>query len=427
MRVVIIAVGSRGDVQPFVALARGLQAAGFEPVVATHDDFAAFVEGHGVPFASIGGDAQAMVQHGPGLDWIETGLRPIAFARGFRGLLGPYVEQGIADAQRIAAGAAAIVTGGPGLFIGHSVAEKLGQPFIQAYLQPIHPTWTFPSPLFPTRRRHGPLFNIASHLVAGPLFWHLMRPLLNRTRAQVLGLPRYPFNGPFIGLLRQRAPVLYGFSPAVLPKPRHWGDFIHVTGYWFLDAPEWTMPPDLAAFVAAGPPPVYLGFGSMGDRDPGATTRLVLDAVARAGVRAVLSSGWAGLAAGDLPPTVHRIDGAPHDRLFGHMAAVAHHGGAGTTAAGLRAGKPSVVVPFFADQPFWAERVRRLGVGPTPLPRADLTADALAAALRQAVDDPAMRARADALGARIRAEDGVAAAVAVVTQRLRRPADASGR
>lgn len=414
MRLVIVAVGSRGDVQPFVALGRGLAAAGYDVVVATHDNFRAFVEGHGLGFGSIGGDAQAIVRDGRGLEWIETGHNPLAFARGFRSLIGPHIQRGIVDAWRACEGADGIVCGGPGFYVGHSVAEKLRLPFIQTYLQPIHPTTAFQSPLFPTRVHLGGAFNLFSHVAAGLTFWHLLRPLLDEVRVRDLGLPRYSLSGPFVRLLRERAPVLYGYSPSVVPKPRNWGDFIRVTGYWFLDAPDWTMPADLSAFLAAGPPPVYIGFGSMGERDPAATTRLVLDAVARAGTRAILLSGWAGLAAGDLPPTIHRIESAPHDRLLPHVAAVVHHGGAGTTAAGLRAGRPSVVVPFFADQPFWADRVRRLGVGPAPLARTTLTADALAAAIREALDDAAMRARAEALGARIRAEDGVATAVGAI-------------
>jgi sterol 3beta-glucosyltransferase len=174
---------------------------------------------------------------------------------------------------------------------------------------------------------------------------------------------------------------------------------------------DWTPPPALAAFLDAGPPPVYVGFGSMAGIDPAATTRIVLDAVARAGVRAVLASGWGGIAADAAPPSVFLLDDAPHDALFPRMAAVVHHGGAGTTAAGLRAGVPGVLCPFGVDQPFWGARVQALGAGPAPIPQRKLDAVRLADAIRVAVDDPTMRGVAQRIGAAIHAEDGVGAAI----------------
>ena len=171
------------------------------------------------------------------------------------------------------------------------------------------------------------------------------------------------------------------------------------------------MPSKLREFLRAGPPPVYVGFGSIAGRNPAQTTQTVVGALERAGQRGVLSSGWGGLEAARLPGTVFKLDAAPHDLLFPHMAAVVHHGGAGTTAAGLRAGKPTVVCPFFGDQPFWGARVAALGVGPAPIPQRRLTAENLAAAIRRAVTDTEMQGRAYELGVKLRAEDGVGRAV----------------
>jgi UDP:flavonoid glycosyltransferase YjiC (YdhE family) len=210
--------------------------------------------------------------------------------------------------------------------------------------------------------------------------------------------------------------VLYGFSPAVIAKPPDWGPRIHVTGYWFLDAAAaWRPPADLVAFLDEDPPPVYVGFGSMVNREPEATTALVLEALRQAQVRAVLVSGWGGLSPGDLPPTVYMLEAIPHAWLFPRVAAVVHHGGAGTTAAGLRAGVPSLIVPFFGDQFFWGARVAALGVGPPPIPRKELTVARLAQALQEVRGDEAMRRRAAMLGATIRSEDGVARAVEVIS------------
>ncbi|MDO8963746.1 MAG: glycosyltransferase, partial [Coriobacteriia bacterium] len=248
------------------------------------------------------------------------------------------------------------------------------------------------------------------------MMWQTMRSSDDKARAEVLDLPRAPFFGPFSALSRAGFPTLYGYSPSVVPVPADWSRDCHVTGYWFLDAPEgWDPPVDLAEFLAAGPAPVYVGFGSMGSKDSERTADMVLGALARSGQRGVLSSGWGGLAASDLPADVFMVGSVPHAWLFPQMAAVVHHGGAGTTAAGLRAGVPSVVTPVMGDQGFWGQTVHRLGVGPKPIARRRLTADKLGDAIRVAASDTGMRERAAALGERIRAEDGVGAAVEVLS------------
>ncbi len=188
-----------------------------------------------------------------------------------------------------------------------------------------------------------------------------------------------------------------------------------MTGYWFLDAAaDWTPPAALMKFLNSGKPPVYIGFGSMGSRKPAATAALVLAALDRSGQRGILLSGWGGLSQANLPDTVLMVESIPHSWLFPRMAAVVHHGGAGTTAAGLRAGVPSIVIPFFGDQLFWGQRVAKLGVGTAPIPRKQLTVELLAQAIDRAVTDPVMIRQAANLGAKIQAEDGIAHAVAVI-------------
>jgi sterol 3beta-glucosyltransferase len=201
----------------------------------------------------------------------------------------------------------------------------------------------------------------------------------------------------------------------VVPRPPDWKPWHSETGYWFAPpADDWSPPPELEAFLAAGPPPVSVGFGSMSGRDPARAARVVLEAVRLAGVRAVLVTGWGGLAAADLPPGVFTIDQAPYDWLFPRVAAVVHHGGAGTTAAGLRAGRPSILCPFIVDQFFWGRRVHELGAGPRPIPQKRLTSEALAGALREATTSAPIQAAAADLGRRLAAEDGVARAVALI-------------
>jgi UDP:flavonoid glycosyltransferase YjiC (YdhE family) len=212
----------------------------------------------------------------------------------------------------------------------------------------------------------------------------------------------------------------YLLSYKGIPFPKDWDDFIHVTGYWFLEqSARWEPPIDLVNFLQSGLPPVYIGFGSMVNRKPEETADLVLQALARTGQRGVLSSGWGGLRKEELPETVFMIGSMPHNWLFPKMAAVVHHGGVGTTAAGLWAGIPAIVTPFFGDQPFWGQRVYELGVGPRPIPRQRLTVDRLAESICCAVSDTAMREKAARLGEHIRAENGIARAVAVIEQNRR--------
>jgi len=214
-------------------------------------------------------------------------------------------------------------------------------------------------------------------------------------------------------------PTLYSYSSSVVPKPPDWGEHIHVTGYWFLDhSSDWQPSADLVNFLEAGPPPVYIGFGSMTNRAPEATAKIVLEALKRSGQRGLIATGWGGLKSADLPDGVFKLESVPHDWLFPRVAAVVHHGGAGTTAAGLRVGVPSVLVPHFGDQPFWARQVVRLGVGPKAIPRKRMTAEKLGAAIATAVTDENIQARAAALGERIRTEDGVEKAIEVVERGL---------
>jgi sterol 3beta-glucosyltransferase len=211
----------------------------------------------------------------------------------------------------------------------------------------------------------------------------------------------------------------------VLPKPPDWETVHHVTGYWSLDPqPDWEPSAELARFLDSGPPPVYIGFGSMSDKDPERRARTALRALRLAGQRGVISTGWGGVARLETPVEVLFVDDVPHGWLFGRTAAVVHHGGAGTTGAGLRAGVPSLIVPFAGDQHAWAERAVKLGVGPKMQDARSLTAEGLADAVRRAVGDAALRARAAALGERIRAEKGVDRAVEVIERHaaeFRRP------
>jgi UDP:flavonoid glycosyltransferase YjiC (YdhE family) len=281
-------------------------------------------------------------------------------------------------------------------------------------LQPFSRTREFPTITLPGRSLGGS-GNWLTHLIGEQLIWQMVRVPYNRWRRDVLSLQPMPFRGPFDLLYQKREPYLYGFSQHVVPLPRDWPDWHAITGYWFLDRPiEWSPPPGLVDFLSQNPKPIYIGFGSMSGRIARRLAAPVIEAVRLSNQRAVLLGGWASIHEGDLPDHIYAIESAPHDWLFPRMAAVVHHGGAGTTAAGLRAGVPSVVVPFFADQPYWGWRIHSLGVGPKPILQKKLTAQSLANAITQVVTDKDMQHRAALLGEKIRAEDGVARAVEIV-------------
>jgi sterol 3beta-glucosyltransferase len=244
--------------------------------------------------------------------------------------------------------------------------------------------------------------------------------VVNECRREILGLmplaPRF-----FRDLDISRLPIVYGFSPNILPAPDDWGEWLKVSGQWFMDdEPDWQPPGDLLHFLDAGVPPIYVGFGSMVDKQIKRVTPIVLQALNRTGQRGILLGGWGGLGQADLPRSVFYIESVPHSWLFPRVSAVVHHGGAGTTATGLRYGKPTVVVPFFADQPFWGHRIYQLGAGPRPITFAKLNAEGLSKAIDQAINDPMMQQNARNLGEKMRVEDGTGKAVDYIQGYLER-------
>ncbi len=417
MNITLLAIGSRGDVQPAVALAVGLRRAGHTVRLGSYAQFATLAQAYDLSFTPIAGDITAMLQSAEGRAALES-RNPLRLLALIRHHMRATAEQAWADIQTACADADALVSFGPFYYSADVIATIRGLPHTTVQLQPLLATGAFPAPMLPALPVQTPALNRGSHALAELLFWQPLRPLINKIR-QEAGLTRVSWLPPLPRAIHNGMPALYAYSELVVPRPADWPASAHVTGFLYLDAPQdYTPSADLAAFLAAGDPPVYIGFGSMNTRDPRRSGELALRALELTGCRGVLMRGWGGLDAGDVPATVHIIDDAPHAWLFPQMAAVVHHGGAGTTAAGLRAGVPAIVVPFFADQPFWAKRVAALGVGPAPIPRARLTAERLAAAIEQATRADT-QLRAAELGRRIAAEDGVGHTVTIVEQGLR--------
>uniref|UniRef100_Q026U4 Glycosyl transferase, family 28 n=1 Tax=Solibacter usitatus (strain Ellin6076) TaxID=234267 RepID=Q026U4_SOLUE len=416
MRIRFIAMGSHGDVRPYVALGAGLHRAGHDVRIITHPAYEQLVRRHGMEFAPLAEDPRDRA-NSPELRALhEDGHNIFHWLRSFKEVAAPLMRQRLRDCWEGCADAQLIMVGLVPYLFGYAVARKLGVPLVRAFYFPVTPTRSYPADFVPAILSHNERLNLASYQVQRQLLWQIARPWMNRACRDVLGPDSLPLLEPFGELDRRQQLLLYGYSPAVAPPPPDWGPWVQVTGYWFLDeALEWTPPPALAAFLEAGPPPVCIGFSSMSTRE---LLEIVSRALALTGQRAVVLTEWGGLAPVNPPPGMFVIDRVPHDWLFPRVAAVVHHGGAGTTARGLLAGVPTIIVPFFFDQFIWAKRVSALGAGPQAIPRKALNADNLAAALRLATTDPGIRDRAAAVGKRIRVEEGVANAVAAFERHI---------
>lgn len=402
MRVLITAVGSTGDVAPYTGLGTRLVAAGHDVAIAAFSDLGNVVTAAGLEFRAVPVEGRAVQR--------TVDLR--GNIRAMRTLIGAMdtLYDGIASA---ADGADVIVSHSLYMIPAACVAEALSIPMLVAPLVPFHPTGAFP-PLtgMPSLGRVGN--RLAHHVNLGCMFTTLSPFTRGLRRRQ--GLPAKGPSSVWARLEESEVPVCNAVSPAVLPRPSDWRPGVGMVGYLWPSRPAgWEPPSELVDFLAAGPPPVYVGFGSLGVGAGGRLSGLVADALRQAGLRGVVHAGWADLAmAGDDVMTVRYV---PHDWLFPQMGAVVHHAGAGTTAATLRAGVPSVPVPIAFDQPVWARRLRDLGAAPTVLPYRRLSAPLLAAGIRMAFDRPEYRARAAQLAALVGSEDG-AGAIMDVLERL---------
>ncbi|MFI8966036.1 glycosyltransferase [Streptomyces sp. NPDC053493] len=405
MRVALITAGSRGDVAPFTGLGHGLALAGHDVTVVTHESFAGLVREAGLSFHGLPVDprAELRTEHGRRLLTSRSGpgklARVLSMARRLVGGMAP----GMLAAARASD---VLLLSGSVAPLGHAVAEGLGLPSRGVYLQPIAPTRAFPPPVLGTRSYGGAGNRLAGHAVNAAL--DLVFDSAARLLERELGHRPRRSTARRRHRERQNWPVHHGFSPLVVTRPADWRPGLTTDGYWWpYTSPTAQLPPRVHDFLAAGPAPVFVGLGSPTVPDPERVSDLIVRALRRAGLRGVIQSGWSGLRAdGDDMLTVGEL---PHSLLFPRMAAVVHHAGAGTTAAGLRAGVPAVPMPVWFDGAFWASRLTALGVSPGPVPLRRLTApEPLAAALTAATGDPAYRHRAAALAERLRKEDGVA-------------------
>lgn len=415
MKALILTFGTRGDVQPFAALARGLAGRGHQVVVAAPERFRSLATAAGAEFSSVDDGPLRVLDAGSVVgDVAAGGIRAkLALMRSMPAMFTRLLDDCWEAASTGAGAGADVVVHNGQVIAGQHVAEKLVVPAVLALPIPMYvPTRAFPWPgqQFP-RSLPGVLNRSTFAAMKAPAV--MFGRTVDRWRAG-LDLPRRrgrhdPVRTPD----GRAAPALHAISPSVLPRPADWPVSAQMTGYWFLDSPgtsgDLGLTEQVRGVLQAGRPPVFVGFGSMAGSDPAATTRIVLEGLRLAEVRAVIGTGWGGLSETESEEHAYAPE-LPHDVVFPRCSVIVHHGGAGTTAAAARAGRPQVICPFVADQPFWGRRMQQLGVAPAPIDQRRLTAETLAAAIRQTLNDTSMIEAARRLGERVRAEDGVAAA-----------------
>ncbi|PWW75741.1 Glycosyltransferase Family 1 protein, partial [Tuber magnatum] len=417
LNIVIMVIGSRGDVQPFVAVAKVLKEKyGHRVRLATHPAFREFVAGEGVDFFSVGGDPaelMAFMVQNPGLvpsiETIKAGdvvRRREQMFEMFQGFWRACVQPSDGSYPFVAD---AIIANPPSFAHVHC-AEKLGIPLHLMFAFPYSPTQTMPHPLAMIQSSNlgKDYTNAISYPMIDMMSWQGLGDLVNKFRQKTLGLePVGTLWAPGM-ISRLKVPFTYMWSPSLIPKPYDWGDHIDITGFVFLDlASSFSPPQELANFLDAGPPPLYIGFGSIVVDDPDALTQTIFAAIKSTGVRALVSKGWSGIGGEEsaIPENLFMLDNTPHDWLFSRVSAVVHHGGAGTTAIGLYRGRPTMIVPFFGDQAFWGCMVASAGAGAEPVPHKELTAEKLAEGIRKLLSEECQLA-AGKISKQIREDDG---------------------
>ncbi|WP_350605929.1 glycosyltransferase [Pseudoalteromonas sp. MER144-MNA-CIBAN-0113] len=431
MNILILTYGTRGDVQPYIALGQGLKRAGHCVTLATSSRFEEDIELAGLQYAFMN-DGMLRLLDAPedqgALEDTNNIFQVVKRTLGLLKKIGP-IQRALADESWAAAEKSQpdIIVFHPKAFTAPDIAEKLGVPVVLALVVPgLVPTAKYPNMMLP-RLRLGGWYNRLSYSFVNRLIglsvakyaraWRKANQLPKGKRFSLL----HTADGTLI-------PVIHGFSHLALPRPDDWPQTASICGYWHTqDDDDYEPSPELSTFLETGPPPVYVGFGSMTGRDPERLARIVIEALQSAGVRGILATGWGGMEIKALPQGMIAVDQVPHSWLFSRVCGVVHHGGAGTTAAALRAGKPSIVIPFFGDQPFWGNRVHSLGAGAAPIPLKKLTVERLAAGIREVTTNQTIIEHAAALGANLREEHGVEKAVAIIESLVAKPNQALQR
>jgi sterol 3beta-glucosyltransferase len=415
MRITLLTAGTLGDTQPYIALGVTLKRIGFNVRLATFEDYAELIAGHGLEHFPIKGDLSKVIASESGVDAMKAD-NPLKIALSFsklKSFVFKLQKQFFDSCHDTDA-----VVYHPGVPIGYFIAKKKGIPSILATPFPMTPTSEYPALIFYNGPRLGRAYNILTHRIFQKIMWSAAGPAVKQFWRYELGIREEVIACPFGEQTRRKAPTIVSCSNHVFARPTDWPEHVYNTGYWFLEEePAWAPPAELLAFLDKGAPPIYVGFGSIGDpKNAKQTTLSIINTLISVGQRGIIATGWNGLSRIDgVGRNIYFIESAPHSWLFPRMAAVVHHGGAGTTAAALRAGVPSVVIPSGNDQHAWARRVYELGVGSKPVPKKKLTEKVLGSAIKYVVSADIQTA-AKALASRMNEENGAARAASIIAQ-----------
>ncbi|EGF97640.1 family 1 glycosyltransferase [Melampsora larici-populina 98AG31] len=424
LHITCLTIGSRGDVQPYIALCNELAKDGHRTRIASHGEYKDWIEGYGIEFVEIGGDPAELMKI-----CVDNGMFTLSFLKEgltkFRG----WLDDLLSSAYEACQGTDLLIES-PSTMAGIHVAEALGIPYFRAFTMPWTRTRTYPHAFAVPDHRMGGGYNYMTYTVFDQVFWRAISGQVNRWRKEKLGLRSTTFDK----MECHKVPFLYNFSPSIVPMPIDWFEWVHITGYWFLDEGQGEddkkIDQELIKFLnrsrEMGKKIVYIGFGSIVVPDPIGLSKMVIEAVEKSGVHAVVSKGWSDrMSKKDNQPQkenqtkeddelineseqIFNLQSVPHDWLFPKIDAVCHHGGAGTTGASLRAGVPTIIRPFFGDQYFWADRVEKLGIG---LGLKKMNVKSLCKALEIGTKDEVMIKKAKMIGELIRSESGVSKAV----------------
>jgi len=402
LRITCLTIGSRGDVQPYIALCKGLIAEGHRPKIVTHAEFEPWVREHGIDFAPVDGDPAELMRI-----CVEYGMFTYSFLKEASHKFRGWIDDLLSSAWKACQDSDVLIES-PSAMAGIHIAEALGIPYFRAFTMPWTRTRAYPHAFAVPEHKMGGAYNYITYVMFDNVFWKAIAGQVNRWRKKELGLRSTNLDK----LQPNKVPFLYNFSPSVVVPPLDYSDWIRVTGYWFLDeGTGWEPPKELTDFIRRAREDkkriVYIGFGSIVVSDPAALTKTVIESVLKADVRCILSKGWsdrlgnnnATVAEVPLPPEILQIKSAPHDWLFTQIDAAAHHGGAGTTGASLRAGIPTIAKPFFGDQFFFGSRIEDLGVG---ICMKKLNVSVFSRALWEATHSERMIIKAKVLGEQIR-------------------------
>ena len=409
MRVSILTSGTRGDVQPYIALGKALQEKGHVVLIACPENFCSWVEEHGLKSCSIGIDMQAFLQTPDGKKVLSGNL--FSMIKIWKQTIVPSIQKTLDISWEYARNADSIIYH-PKVGAAIDVAETTGANLICTALFPIFQTTAFP--FFLLKGNYGSFFNKLTYKIVS-LSRIFFIKMINKWRRETLGLKKSALFMPIDGDGANEVLRLCAVSPSVIKYPTTENGMIHTTGYWFLEEGEnWQPDSEFLDFIKSGEKPVYIGFGSMPTRNPEKLTKEIIQGIKDAGLRAILATGWGGLKKISLPDDILLIEKAPHDALFNYVSAVVHHGGAGTTAAGLRAGLPTFICPSSFDQPYWGRLIYSLGIGPKPLGLKKLKAKKFSKGLIDLVENKSYRSAAAKIGKRISNENGVSRAVELI-------------